>query len=473
MFARLLTVALVASTLINAQLAVAAPTTVPSVTDPRYWVGANVPWYNWGTDFGGGAKNGVSSPSVKSSVSDGFGRLQSAGVHTVRWWTFEGDASLQITRDASGAPTGLNPAVYTDFDAALALADRYDLAYDFVLFSGPTAVPGGWFTDPTQRQRLADVLAPLFERYRNNPHILAWEIVNEPEFDIWSNKISQADVQTTVKLLANTVHAHTQTAVTIGSANLEGMLMWESTDASLDFYSPHWYDPMNSGLACARCTDVPTITAAYKLDSKPIVLGEFYASPNVDALQRLKDFRAKGYAGAWAWSLFSDKTGDKFAIDLAAVTAYTSNPSPAPAAAQQPPLTAELLANWVSPVYAVPGQQVTISQDVTTSRDANVLVDFEILDSNGQRVWQNALDNQALSGGVVTSFTSTFTVPTSLPPGTYSVKTGLFTPGWGTLYSWSDQAGSFVIDSAPATGSAADQTSTDTTSTQDDTSAAN
>ncbi len=370
---------------------------------------------------------------------------------------------------------GSNPSVYTDFDAALALADQDDLAYDFVLFSSPTAVPSGWFSDPVQRQKLADVLAPLFDRYKNNPHILAWEIVNEPEWDIWNNKVSQGDVQATVKLLANTVHAHTQTAVTVGSANLEGMLMWENTDSGLDFYSPHWYDPMDSGLACARCTDVPTITATYSLDSKPIVLGEFYASPSVDALQRFKDFRTKGYAGAWAWSLFSDKTTDKFSIDLSAVKAYTSNPSAAPAPSTQPAITADLLANWVSPVYVQPGQQVTISQDARSSRDASVLVDFEIFDSNGQRVWQNALDNQSLSGGAVGSFTSTYTVPADLPPGNYSVKTGLFTPGWGSMYSWSDMAGSFVVDTSPAApaASAGTPASSNVASSPDDSGSSN
>jgi hypothetical protein len=91
---------------------------------------------------------------------------------------------------------------------------------------------------------------------------------------------------------------------------------------------------------------------------------------------------------------------------------------------------------------------VTISQDVRASRDATLLVDFEIFDSNGNRVWQNTLDNQPVSGTAAGSFSATYTVPANLPPGTYSVKTGLFSPGWGTMYSWSDMAGSFVVDSS-------------------------
>src|SRR5438067_8752460 len=128
MFARSLSV-LVLLVSLGSQPALAAPSGVLSVTDPRLFVGANVPWLNWGCDFGCGAKGGVSSPAARSTLADGFGRLKTTGIHTARWWTFEGDAA-QITRNASG-PTGLNPAVYADFDAALALANQYDLVYDF------------------------------------------------------------------------------------------------------------------------------------------------------------------------------------------------------------------------------------------------------------------------------------------------------------------------------------------------------
>jgi hypothetical protein len=38
-------------------------------------------------------------------------------MHVLRWWVFEGDP-WQITRNAGGAPVGVTPAVYADFDAA-------------------------------------------------------------------------------------------------------------------------------------------------------------------------------------------------------------------------------------------------------------------------------------------------------------------------------------------------------------------
>jgi hypothetical protein len=421
----------------------AAAAGVPSVTDPRYFVGVNLPWFNYGCDFGCGAKSLAGSASMRSSLANSFGQLQGAGVHAVRWWTFE-DVS-QIQRDSSGAPSGLNPAVYADFDAALAMADKYDLAYDFVLFNGPASLPKSWLEDPGQRQKLADALAPLFERYKNNPHILAWEFFNEPEYDIWGGKVSQQSVQDTVKLLASTSHAHSNTAVTVGSADLEGVPMWMGL--GLDFYSPHWYDHMDTGMACARCVDVPTLQSVYKVDSLPIVIGEFEAGTS-DALQKYKDFRAKGYVGAWGWSLLSDHTADNLKIDLGAAKTFAANPgaAPAPSAPVQSAPTVQLQANWITPTYVAPGQQITVNQDVTSSDNETVQVDFEVYDSNGQKVAQSTLDNQSLAANAVSSFSTAITLPDGLPAGNYLVKTGVFAPDHSKTYAWTDTAGTFVVD---------------------------
>jgi hypothetical protein len=436
----------------------AAQDQVPTVTDPRYFVGVNVPWFNWGCDFGCGEKSGVRAPVVNAALKEGFGRLKAGGVHTVRWWTFEGDAA-QITRDASGAPNGLNPAVYADFDAALALADEYDLAYVFVLFSAPTAIPRAWIVDPAQRQSLANALGPLFERYKNHPRILSWEFINEPEYDIWGNQIPLADVQATVKLLASTVHAHSATAASVGAATLEGVPLWSGL--GLDFHSPHWYDEMGTtGLACARCNDLQTVRATYNFDDRPVVLGEFYGGPDVDTLQRLTDFRAKGFAGAWTWSLFYDKTQDQKRTDLAALTKFITAPPVAPIPSVAPPFTegpttsvansgVQLLANWVSPTYALPGQSITFYQDVQSTRDTSVLVSFEVYNAGGDKITSAAFDNQTLTARQRASFNTTYVLPTSLAPGQYIVKTGAYSAGGGTLYARSDWAGAFVVEPLP------------------------
>jgi hypothetical protein len=285
-----------------------------------YVQGANVPWFNWGCDFGCGTSGGASDPTVNNAVGAAFSQLNANGTHVVRWWVFPGDAH-QITRNAAGLPTGLDPAVYPDFDAALSLAAQYDIYFDFVLFSGPTSIPTSWETDATQRTALASALSPLFSRYRGNSRVLTWEIMNEPEFEIWNGHIAQSDVQATVRVLVNAVHANSTAMATVGAAELDGLPMW--VGMGLDYYQAHWYDYMSSGNFCARCTDYPTVQARYGLD-QPLVIGEMYAGPDVDAYQRFVDFYNKGYAGTWAWSLFPSHTNDHLSIDQGALRTFTS-----------------------------------------------------------------------------------------------------------------------------------------------------
>lgn len=280
--------------------------------------GANVPWYNWACDFGCGASQGVSDPTVSAALAPAFKQAHDAGLHTLRWWMFEGDP-WQISRDASGAPSGLNQQVYTDLDAALRLAADNDLYLDLVLFSAPTHPPRAWLTDPGQRQALVAALTPLFAHYNGNPRLLAWEVFNEPEWDIWSGKIDQASVVATVKAIADAVHGASSAYVTVGSAMLDGLPMW--IGQGLDFYQAHWYDYMKPGNWCAICTTYDDVRQRYGLDA-PLVIGELYAGSDVDPGNRLNTFYNAGYAGAWAWSLFPDHTSDHQAIDLAGARGF-------------------------------------------------------------------------------------------------------------------------------------------------------
>jgi len=281
-----------------------------------YLLGANVPWYNWGCDFGCGPNGGASSPTVRAALDNGFSQLEASGVHVARWWVFPGDP-WQITRDGSGLPNGIDPAVYADFDAALELAEQHDLYYVFTLFSSPTRLPASWMSDPLQRGKLVEALSGLFARYGDNPRILTWQVFNEPEWHIWNGAVELGPAQATVRDIAAAVHANSNAYVSVGSAHLGGLPMW--TGLGLDYYTAHWYDGMSSGEACARCTDYEEVKARYGLDA-PLVIGEFFAGESTDALQRFEDWYAKGYAGAWAWSLFPDRTNDRMSIDLAAAT---------------------------------------------------------------------------------------------------------------------------------------------------------
>ncbi|MCB8942870.1 MAG: hypothetical protein H6658_03735 [Ardenticatenaceae bacterium] len=287
-----------------------------------YLHGVNMPWYNWGCDFGCNNNGGVSQSSIKSTINNRFNQLDSANIHVVRWWMFPGDP-WQITRSGNGTPTGINSAIYADIDAALALAETHDLYYTFVLFSGPSHIPQSWLNNASQRQALANTLQELFAHYANHPRIMTWEVFNEPEWDMWNGVVDVNNTIATVTAVANAVHASSNKYVTVGSAMLDGLPYWTSTP--VDYYDAHWYDYMSPGEWCALCTDYDEVKARYGL-TKPLIIGEFYAGNDVDP-GRFDYWYDNGYAGAYAWSLFSERTNDGMQINMNAASSFGNSKS--------------------------------------------------------------------------------------------------------------------------------------------------
>jgi hypothetical protein len=284
-----------------------------------YLHGVNVAWLNWACDFGCLEHGGVSSAASQDELRPRLAQAKAAGFQNFRWWLFPGEP-WQIDRDAEDTPTRINPAVFPDFDAALALAEEYDLYLTLVLFAGADNLPSSWLTDPDHRARLANILGDeLFARYRGHPHVFSWEVFNEPEWEIWDGRADLQGVQELVRLVANQVKAKGSGYVTVEWAMVDGIPLWK--DAGLDYYQPHWYDAMDSGTWCAYCTTAEAIREMFDID-EPIVIGEMYAGSAVDSLERYQHFRDAGYAGAWPWSLFPERTHDGMTIDFDAAKAF-------------------------------------------------------------------------------------------------------------------------------------------------------
>lgn len=291
-----------------------------------YLHGANVPWVNWGADFGGGPNGGgVSSAASQALLSQTFLQAQAAGMHVIRWWALEGSNETWhpywITRDSLNRPTGINPAVYQDFDAALALANKYDLYYDFCLFAGAGDFPSAWLTDSTQRQMLAKALGQLFAHYKGNQRILSWECFNEPEWDIQSGKITQSNCVATGAAIAASVHANCSAYATVGPIYYSYCKIWKGS--GMDFYAPHWYDGFTWGSGMnAIATNYSLMRSQYGIDA-PVVIGECNDSTNVNSSSnRLQTLYSEGYAGAWPWSLLPSHTGDGYTIDFTSAAAF-------------------------------------------------------------------------------------------------------------------------------------------------------
>ena len=98
-----------------------------------------------------------------------------------------------------------------------------------------------------------------------------------------------------------------------------------------------------------------------------------------------------------------------------------------------------------SPSSVAAGDTASISTSVSSSQASTVLVDVEIYDPSGARVFQQFWDNQSFTANQTRAFTTSWSVPATAGTGSYTVKIGVFSPGWGSLYTWNNQAAVFSV----------------------------
>jgi hypothetical protein len=252
-------------------------------------------------------------------VENDFIALQQAlgkcSANAVRVFVFaDGRAAPEFAFDDQ--VTGLDEYFFPDFDALLEAAKQHNLKVipvllDFSWFNLATFESGvqlggrsSIVRNPDRRQAFLDkALRPLVERYCDHPQIMAWEVINEPE---WATKelptgfqttdpVSLAEMKEFVRLCAQAIHSCARQKVTVGSARRMWVQNWRGL--GLDLYQFHWYEHFSSE------EPFPWLPYSQLALDKPAIVGEV---PTANSRYSTRDYllgaAVGGYQGLLLWS---------------------------------------------------------------------------------------------------------------------------------------------------------------------------
>lgn len=133
--------------------------------------------------------------------------------------------------------------------------------------------------------------------------------------------------------------------------------------------------------------------------------------------------------------------------DPGASPSPSTSPSASPSAAPSPTPTATPapVTRWttrvtVSPTTVHRRHAVTVTATITASRSSTALIDLELYGPTGRKVAQRWWSSVSFAAGVPRTLRWTWYASSTRALGTYTVKVGVFSPGWGSLLSWSNRA---------------------------------
>jgi hypothetical protein len=295
----------------------------------RFVVGVNLPWIDYGTDVGASRwfpEGGISvRPDALERLDKTLAVLNADGITVVRFFLLC-DARSGVVFDDNGVPLTLDAAVFADIDAMIATARRHQVGLmpvlvDFHLCREPEIVNdvqlGGrshLIVQPEARAAFIDrILSPIIERYGTDDAIVAWDVMNEPEWCLRKHRFSRTGVrfdelQSFLSEAVQCVHRFARQPVTVGSAGT-----WQLdlvTPLGLDFYQVHWYERFGRSALERPVSELG-------LADRPVILGEF-AGRDVRLDEVLPAARRAGYEGALVWSALADDSASAYPPDYGA-----------------------------------------------------------------------------------------------------------------------------------------------------------
>jgi hypothetical protein len=301
---------------------------------PDFAVGANLPWLDYGHDFGRNAwqpQGGLARPERRARMRRALCDLAASGAEIVRWWLL-GDGRAGLREDGEGRVLGLDDRVFPDLDAAVEGLREAGLRAIFVLLDflwlDALRVVNGvrlggrrdHVRDPARRARLVEgVFAPLAERYGGEPAVAGWDLMNEPEWATLGTgtldprcSISRREMRGFLSELAALFHERAPQPVCVGLASARWRPLLDGLP--LDFEQLHWYESLDSLASLARPVAAPGPGRRAPL------LGEFPTRGASLPPQRIFEIAAEaGYSGALAWSALATDTATDATACLAAL----------------------------------------------------------------------------------------------------------------------------------------------------------
>lgn len=288
------------------------------VRDPdRFVVGVNLPWIAYGADIGASLwfpDGGLSQqPAALERLDRVLAAIAADGIHILRAFLLC-DARSGVLFNRQGLPSRLDHAVLPDIDALLGTARRHHIGVmpvllDFHFCGEPAVVEGVQLgghsrvvATPEGRAAFIDrVLEPIVDRYRSDAAIVAWDVMNEPEWCLPGGLFDRTAVSFDAlqRFLGDCVACIQRTAnqpVTIGCAGTWRLDLVRPL--GLDFYQLHWYDRFG-------WSALTRPVAELGLDDRPVILGEF-AGRSTRISDVLDEAKRAGYEGALVWSALAD-----------------------------------------------------------------------------------------------------------------------------------------------------------------------
>jgi hypothetical protein len=140
------------------------------------------------------------------------------------------------------------------------------------------------------------------------------------------------------------------------------------------------------------------------------------------------------------------------AVILATATATPpAPPSPNSSATNTAvPLAVAVTGSAANPALAAAGGTIQFSTTLTPNSPlSQAIVDFEVDDAHGAKVYQTYQNTGALAANAAQTFNMSWAVPSGQNAGAYTLKVGVFSANWGALYAWNNSAATTGVATSP------------------------